>query len=157
MKDWPEDGSPADFVDLVTPLVEVFEKLYEIGWENTDEDIVYDGYEIDDLHICIAAEESFTSENLHWQQSDQGREPIEILLAIAVQLGIKQGRKLAAEKRQRRRSLHKVFQEAFGTSNGHELRLEYGLDYVKAMPNDWTDEQRLAWMVRLYDDLVDEV
>lgn len=29
----------------------------------------------------------------------------------------------------------------------------HGLDLVKAMPDEWSDEQRLAAMVRAYDDL----
>lgn len=39
-------------------------------------------------------------------------------------------------------------------------RLEWGLDFIKAMPAEWTDEQRWAKMVELYDDLkgqIDEI
>lgn len=35
-------------------------------------------------------------------------------------------------------------------------RLEYGLDYIKAMPKEWSDEKRWAMMVELYDELRDE-
>lgn len=35
-------------------------------------------------------------------------------------------------------------------------RLEYGLDFIKAMPDEWTDEQRWARMVELYDELKDQ-
>lgn len=46
-------------------------------------------------------------------------------------------------------SVHEQFARRFGEGR----RLEWGLDYVKAMPAEWTDEMRLAEMVRLYDDL----
>lgn len=50
---------------------------------------------------------------------------------------------------------HRTFKERYGTDSiGHERRLEYGLDYIKAMPDEWTDEQRWAMMVELYDDLI---
>lgn len=35
-----------------------------------------------------------------------------------------------------------------------DIPIKWGLDHVKAMPDDWTDEQRLAAMVSLYDDLL---
>jgi hypothetical protein len=50
-----------------------------------------------------------------------------------------------------RRSKHEGFAEQYGLQgNG---RLEHGLDFIKAMPKEWTDEQRWAMMVELYDDL----
>lgn len=33
-------------------------------------------------------------------------------------------------------------------------RLVCGLDFVKAMPREWNDAQKLAQMVRLYDELL---
>lgn len=46
--------------------------------------------------------------------------------------------------------------ETFALQHKHRTgRLKYGLDYVKAMPPEWTEEQRLATMVELYDELVD--
>ncbi len=51
-----------------------------------------------------------------------------------------------------RGDLHARFATQYGNQgNG---RLEWGLDFIKAMPPDWTDEQRWAEMVRLYDDLL---
>lgn len=44
------------------------------------------------------------------------------------------------------------FRELYGEGR----RLEYGLDFVKVMPADWSDAQRLAKLVELYDELRDE-
>lgn len=45
---------------------------------------------------------------------------------------------------------HDAFAQRFLHRTG---RLEYGLDFIKAMPDAWTDEQRWAQMVELYDEM----
>lgn len=50
----------------------------------------------------------------------------------------------------RRGPVHASFASRFG----ERRRLDYGLDFIKAMPAEWSDAQRWAEMVRLYDDLL---
>lgn len=56
---------------------------------------------------------------------------------------------------ERRGYKHQGFKEQYGVVNKISRRLEYGLDLIKAMPRDWTDEKRWAMMVELYDDLLE--
>lgn len=93
MKPWPTDGSTVDFEDLVNPVLKVLRQLYMLEriW---DADPVYDGYNVGDLHINLSADEQLSKSHLDWIYEDQGRSAIEVVLAVAVQLGIEQGRRV---------------------------------------------------------------
>lgn len=51
-----------------------------------------------------------------------------------------------------RRSKHGTFAEVFDPEN--KRRLDYALDYVKAMGDEPADIQ-IMWLVQLYDELLD--
>lgn len=53
---------------------------------------------------------------------------------------------------ERSRSKHRVFAEVFDPDN--KLRLDYALDYVKAMTKEPLEIQ-VKWLVELYDELLD--
>lgn len=99
---WPEDG-PASLQDIVEPLVELAHQLFELTVRDVEDPIGYIGYEIGGLHVSLGVLETMTVENLEWLRDSQGMERIEVLLMLAVQLGIEQGRRVEAQHAKEKR------------------------------------------------------
>jgi hypothetical protein len=92
MPQWPDDGSILDFEDLIKPLCDALRFAYALQRQNRNIDIPWDGPEIgrEERAHCLLVKDSFATENLE----PVGRKPIEAIMAVAVRLGIEQGRRM---------------------------------------------------------------
>lgn len=114
MKQWPEKGV-VPFEELVPPLKDVVSQLY--GLDVLDDKAEYLGYEFTGkiAATCLQPDEQLGREGLE-QAEEQGREPIDVILGIAVQLGFIQG------QRDAERSISNI--ENFEKQGKHEQRKE---------------------------------
>ncbi len=95
MKTWPKNGEPADFEQLVAPIQKAINFAYNLERKNKDKRIPYKGFDSENHSIDI--NKLLSAENLHYSEEDQGRDALCILVGLAVQLGIEQGKRIARE------------------------------------------------------------
>lgn len=96
MKSWPKNGSVVPFSELVESVKKALLFGYCMRRKNQDKDIPYTGYCIgkDLLATCLTPEERLKVESLKYDLEDQGRDLIDVLLGLAIQLGIEQGKRI---------------------------------------------------------------
>lgn len=92
MQEW---NGAAQFDDLVQPILSAIRFAYSLRRKNRDKNIPYDGYDRPSiLHVCPSVTETFSSDYLTEVEEDQGRTALDEIIAVAVQIGIEQGRRL---------------------------------------------------------------
>lgn len=96
MKPWPKDGEPASFEDLTRPLVRAVRFAYDLKRKNRDKDIPWSGPEIGarEQTVALPAARQLSADNLRYSEEEQGRDALEEIIGLAVQIGIEQGRRL---------------------------------------------------------------
>lgn len=95
MTEWPEGNKPAKF-SLVEPIVKAIRKAYVIGRRATA-DISWTGpSEIGWFAQggCLSPAEALRAEQLRYDEEKQNRTALEVIVGIAIHLGIEQGRRL---------------------------------------------------------------
>lgn len=92
---WPKDNQPADFSDLAGALRKAFEFGYDFKRKNEDKDIPWNGppHGPACAVTCLDPTDALTAKNLRYSLADQGRDLLDELLALALQMGIEQGRR----------------------------------------------------------------
>lgn len=97
MQEWPDDGVPVSLEDLATPIVKAIRFAYRLKRQNADLDVPYQGYDIGERERgnCFDPVTQLTAQKLRVAKYDQGREAIEEIVALAIRLGIEQGRRVA--------------------------------------------------------------
>lgn len=100
MKPWPKDKSPVYFCDLADSIVSAIKFAYKLSRKNRGKSIPWKGYNIgkDDRATCLTPDEQLSAEGLEFNDEDQGRSAIEVIVGLAIQLGIEQGRRIANQK-----------------------------------------------------------
>lgn len=98
-KQWPEDGSPVDFESLVKPFKKSFRFAYNMRRKNLHKDVPYDGFNLgrSDLACCLPAKEKLNQRNLKYSNEEQGRDALEELIGLVLQVGIEQGRRITKD------------------------------------------------------------
>ena len=119
--EWPDNNECAPFEKIAEPIVEALADAIGNGMVSTVgvkrraawgsafgfrsstsliHTIDYNGYNIgkSERATCTQPHDLLTVKNLRREWSDQGRTPAEILVTLAVQLGIEQGRRIAARE-----------------------------------------------------------
>src|SRR3989304_4553686 len=101
MKEWPENNKPADFEDIVKHLKMALKFAYKMRRQNLHKDIPYDGFDIGHQQLagCFHANETLSVKQLQFVLEDQGRDALDEILGLAVQLGIEQGRRVYRKER----------------------------------------------------------
>jgi len=97
MINWRSDGEPEKLRDIVIPLKRTLKDLISsMKSYSTSKDLFYDGFTLGDneLITCLPPDQSLTFKNLCKEKKDQNRDPFDVILGIAVQLGIEQGRRI---------------------------------------------------------------
>jgi hypothetical protein len=96
MKQWPKSDKPASFDDVVGPLVRAVRFAYDLKRKNSDKDIPYTGYDIgrDCAANCLGATTKLSAKSLRYNDEDQGRDVLETIIELAIQIGIEQGRRI---------------------------------------------------------------
>lgn len=100
MKEWPKDGKYLPFRELVRPVRAAVEFAYRLERTNVGRDIPWDGPNVgkDTLVCAFSPAETLLAGNLKYSEEEQDRDPLTEIIGVAVQLGIEQGRRMAAEK-----------------------------------------------------------
>lgn len=96
-KKWPADDEPASFEDITRPLARAVRFAYNLKRKNRDKDIPWTGLDVGPgvEHVSFGAAKKLAASNLKYSEEEQGRDALEELLGLAVQLGIEQGRRIA--------------------------------------------------------------
>jgi len=63
---------------------------------------------------CFSPDEQLNAGNLRYDQEDQGRSPLRVIVGVAVQLGIEQGRRIEREKREPWERIRKILETVEG-------------------------------------------
>ncbi len=95
--DWPEkSGEPAEFSEIVEPVVKAIRFAYRLKRQNKDKDVPWDGLPIGawGRATCLHNHEALTKDNLNYDEHEQGRDPLQTIIGIAVRLGIEQGHRI---------------------------------------------------------------
>jgi len=95
--DSPADNKPALFSELTYPLVSALRFAYLLRRRHRGEDIPYFGVNVGGQ--LTAARKRLSAANLA-QESANGVHADEVIIALAIQVGIEQGRRLAAAEQQ---------------------------------------------------------
>lgn len=95
MKKWPQTG-PVRFTDLIDPVRKAIKFAYDLKRKNQTKDIPWRGYNIGKRERCgsPSPDEKLTQKSLAWVLDDQGRDALDEILCVAIQLGIEQGRRV---------------------------------------------------------------
>ncbi len=93
--DWPENGEPARFADIVEPLMEAFKQgaTWNMKTSMLTADIPWVGLPSpSDAHVNGSPKQRLSAE---WRKHDreQGRNFLCTIISIAVSLGVEQGRR----------------------------------------------------------------
>lgn len=77
-------------------LREAFGFAYDLTRTNESSDVPYGGYDIgrDERAGSFSPAERLTAEQLRYDELDQGRDAATVILGLAVQLGVEQGRRI---------------------------------------------------------------
>jgi len=94
-KPWPKDNKTVSFDEIVKPLRDAVDQLYVLKRVNKGMDVHWDGLDIGEAEkVCsFSPDEKLSDAQLTYDDEEQGRDPMEVLLGLAVQLGIEQGRR----------------------------------------------------------------
>ena len=98
MKKWPTDlAKPAYFESLADPIVKALKFVNRNGGIRIADDVIipYKGYTIgqEDLACAFDPVESLSPERRNYGRDNQSRDIYDVLVGIAIQLGIEQGRR----------------------------------------------------------------
>lgn len=100
--DWPANDEPASLESLASACKQALAR--GIAWEriNADKDIEWGGPPAgkDGCSTALSFAASLRADNLSSEQ-EQGRDVVDVILGIAIRLGIEQGRRIAAKKAER--------------------------------------------------------
>ncbi len=88
------------FDSLAEPIRKAIAFAYSVKRKNADKRIPWNGPDIgkDDKATCLSPREALSKANLAWGLKDQGRDALDAIIQIAIQLGIEQGRRAEHEK-----------------------------------------------------------
>lgn len=93
---WPKNNKPADFSLLAEAVRDAIKQTYRLRRRSTKKDVDWKGPEAPNhlLAVCGEFRDRLTASRLKWEYQDQGRSTIDIIITIAIQLGIEQGRRM---------------------------------------------------------------
>jgi len=99
---WPKDDKPAPFSKIVGPLRSAIEFAYDLKRKNCNKSIPWGGLDVGNREkvTCLSPRKKLKKASLDFQLEDQGRDALDAILEIAVQLGIEQGRRMTVERLQ---------------------------------------------------------
>ncbi len=95
-KPWPKGGKTVSFHEITEPIMNALRFAYSLHRKNEEKDIPWEGLDIGESQkaTCFVPDENLSADSLAFQLEDQGRTPLEVIVGIAVQLGIEQGRRV---------------------------------------------------------------
>lgn len=108
-KAWPAKGT-VNFEDMTGPVCEAIRFAYDLSRKNHNWSIPWTGYNIGARALVGGPPPHLRlrRDSLHYDEYDQGRDALEVLVGVAVQLGIEQGRRMGEESGATGRELAKM-------------------------------------------------
>lgn len=107
MKKWPENNGLASFTGIVNPLhktlVQAVSILEDAANKKDMVDVFRHGLNYDGLEITVLdpiQPRFFSAEYLH-EEEKRGHDPFWVILSIAVQLGMEQGRRCVVKRKEK--------------------------------------------------------
>lgn len=96
LKKWPKNNVPVSFDILADSICNSIRQAYELKRINSSIPIPYEGYELPDNQLITNSKirEQLKPENIAWLKEDQFMDELQILIGIALSLGIEQGRRV---------------------------------------------------------------
>jgi hypothetical protein len=97
MADWPDDDASAVFSDLCDPVIDLVRQAYSLRRKAAiKKGLDWKGPSLprNMRATCFEFHEKVNAEMLRYDDEEQGRDPLAVIIAIAVQLGIEQGRRI---------------------------------------------------------------
>ena len=94
--DWPtEEDKVIPFYLLAGAMRKAFNYTFKVKDIAPDSDIPWTGPPLGkrERATCLTPIERLQNESLQWDLEDQGRDKLDALIALAIQLGIEQGRR----------------------------------------------------------------
>lgn len=100
-KPWPKDGKHASFHEITGPIVKAIQFIYKLKRRNQEKDVPWKGLDIGESlkATCFVPDENLTADSLAYQLENQGRSPLEVIIGLAVQLGMEQGKRVERGER----------------------------------------------------------
>lgn len=98
MKEWPPSPELVLFEELITPVRQVVDQGYKLVRKKRAK-LTYDGYNIGNTELVGTTNpaESLSPEGFTYDE-EQGRDLMDVILRIAFQLGVEQGRRHQTQK-----------------------------------------------------------
>ena len=95
-KPWPDNDQPARFRDIADPIRAAIEFAYKLERQNKNRSIPWNGLDIGKTEQagCFRPKQQLARMNLKISLEDQGRDALDEIIRICIQLGIEQGRRL---------------------------------------------------------------
>ncbi len=94
-KAWPDEKS-VEFDDLCEPVCKALRFAYKLQRQNEGSSIPWTGLDLGQRELVCSPspDDKLSASSLQFDDEDQGRDALEVIVAIAVQLGIEQGRRM---------------------------------------------------------------
>jgi len=97
MKKWPKDPKKVvGFEDICQPIRSAMKQAYKLIRINKDKNIKWTGFE--QCEECLATDfhpnEKLKAKSLKFNEDDQDRDALDVIIGIAVQQGIEQGMRM---------------------------------------------------------------
>lgn len=122
MKEWPEGNEIATFGKIAEPLKAAILFGYKVTRKAKGKDVPYDGYGVGVLNAnCSSPEDALKAEGLEYSE-ERGRDLLDEIIGIAIQLGMEQGRRMTMKQFSEKRYIiaraisretEKILEEAF--------------------------------------------
>lgn len=92
---WPEDGKPLDYCSIAKPIVKAIRFAYDLTRRNANKSIPWAGPPIGRMEAAnsLEAKLRLSASMLRNNDEDQGRDALDEIIGVAIQLGIEQGRR----------------------------------------------------------------
>lgn len=117
---WPKDGGPLSFEQITRPVIHAIRFAYDMKRRDRRRNIPWRGPEIGERDMACSplAAERLKAHRLAYAEEDQGRDTLEEIVGLAIQLGIEQGRRIA--KSDEEPLLDKAYGAVFTVTVGYE-------------------------------------
>ena len=93
---WAKNDKAMDFEDLTAPVVNAIRQAFKLERKDRDKDLKWRGpplpKSLGPRHFPF--DEKLTAKRLRQDEDEQNRDALEVLVGVAVQLGIEQGRRI---------------------------------------------------------------
>ena len=94
--EWPDDGNPLDYQSIADPIRKAIRFAYEMSRKNVGRSVPWRGPPIgrSEAGNSLQAKHRLSAEMLRYSEEDQGRDALDEIIGVAVQIGIEQGRRI---------------------------------------------------------------